>query len=61
MNQPAIFHLAIPITDVSSAKSFYCDGLGCLAGRETEKAIILIISWNLNIIATTKLFLPVGN
>jgi uncharacterized protein len=41
MNQPAIFHLAIPITDVSTAKSFYCDGLGCFAGRETEKAIIL--------------------
>mgnify|MGYP001810363287 CR=1 FL=1 len=41
MNQPAIFHLAIPITNVSTAKSFYCDGLGCLAGRETEKAIIL--------------------
>jgi extradiol dioxygenase family protein len=44
MNQPAIFHLAIPITDVSTAKSFYCDGLGCLAGRETEKAIILNFS-----------------
>jgi extradiol dioxygenase family protein len=36
-----MFHLAIPITDVIEAKKFYCQGLGCEVGRETEKAIIL--------------------
>lgn len=41
MNNPTIFHLAIPIGDIYQAKVFYCDRLGCEAGRETDKALIL--------------------
>jgi extradiol dioxygenase family protein len=41
MNQTPLFHLAIPIADVPTAKTYYCDALGCLAGRETDRAIIL--------------------
>jgi extradiol dioxygenase family protein len=41
MNSTPIFHLAIPIADVTTAKTYYCDGLGATAGRETPKAIIL--------------------
>lgn len=40
MNMP-IFHLAIPIKDITQAKQFYVDGLGCQVGRETDRAIIL--------------------
>ncbi len=36
-----IFHLAFPVIDIPSTKSFYVDGLGCLAGRESPKSIIL--------------------
>ena len=41
MNQPPIFHLAIPIGNIADAKQFYCDRLGCVAGRESKKALIL--------------------
>ena len=41
MNQPPIFHLAIPIENIADAKEFYCDRLGCVAGRETQTALIL--------------------
>jgi extradiol dioxygenase family protein len=41
MQQTPIFHLAIPINDIAKAKAFYCDGLGCTRGRETDKALIL--------------------
>lgn len=41
MQQQPIFHLAIPIKDIAKAKAFYCDGLGCIVGRETDKALIL--------------------
>ena len=40
MNQTAIFHLAIPITDVTEAKRFYADALGCQVGRENKSAVI---------------------
>jgi extradiol dioxygenase family protein len=36
-----LFHLAIPINDVETAKSFYIEGLGCEAGRESAGAVIL--------------------
>jgi uncharacterized protein len=36
-----LFHLAFPVTDIPSTKSFYVNGLGCLAGRESENSIIL--------------------
>lgn len=41
MENQVIFHLAIPINDIPSAKAFYCDGLGCKVGRENNHAIIL--------------------
>lgn len=41
MSDRPIFHLAIPIHDVSLAKAFYCDKLGAKAGRETDRALIL--------------------
>ena len=36
-----IFHLAFPVTDLAAAKKFYVDGLGCILGRESEKAMTL--------------------
>jgi uncharacterized protein len=36
-----LFHLAFPIGDVTIAKQFYVDGLGCALGRETADAVIL--------------------
>lgn len=41
MAQQPIFHLAIPINDLAIAKAFYCEGLGCEIGRESEKAMIM--------------------
>ena len=35
-----IFHLAIPINDLTLAKKFYCHGLDCRVGRENPHAII---------------------
>ncbi|MEM7590606.1 MAG: VOC family protein [Cyanobacteria bacterium P01_A01_bin.83] len=40
MNQTATFHLAIPITDITQAKDFYAEGLGCEIGRENKSAVI---------------------
>lgn len=40
MSNIAIFHLAIPITDILLAKHFYSEGLGCEVGRENESAVI---------------------
>ena len=40
MSLSAIFHLAIPISNVDIAKQFYADGLGCTVGRENKSAVI---------------------
>ena len=40
MNQTAIFHLAIPISNVARAKEFYAQSLGCEIGRENKSAVI---------------------
>lgn len=40
MNTPIIFHLTIPINNLTLAKEFYNDGLGCQVGRENRHAII---------------------
>lgn len=40
MTNNAIFHLAIPIADVTQAKEFYAEGLGCPVGRENQSAVI---------------------
>ena len=36
---PALFHLAFPVRDLSAAKRFYVDGLGCVLGRESSTAV----------------------
>lgn len=36
-----LFHLAFPVKDIPSTKKFYVDGLGCLAGRENDRCLIL--------------------
>ncbi|MDJ0533931.1 MAG: VOC family protein [Xenococcaceae cyanobacterium MO_207.B15] len=41
MTDSVIFHLAIPIDNVTQAKQFYSDGLGCTVGRENSQAVIL--------------------
>ena len=33
------FHLAIPVTDLSAARGFYGDALGCATGRESARWI----------------------
>ncbi|MCX7593537.1 MAG: glyoxalase [Fischerella sp.] len=36
-----IFHLAFPVTDITQAKAYYVDGLGCIPGRENRHALVL--------------------
>lgn len=36
-----LFHLAFPVKDIASTKAFYIDGLGCLAGRESNNSLIM--------------------
>jgi uncharacterized protein len=36
---PALFHLAFPVRELSAAKQFYVDGLGCVLGRESASAV----------------------
>ncbi|GAB1541569.1 glyoxalase [Scytonema sp. NUACC21] len=40
MNQ-TLFHLAFPVTNITEAKAYYVDGLGCIPGRENHHALIL--------------------
>mgnify|MGYP003512876553 CR=1 FL=1 len=35
---PALFHLAFPVHDLAAAKQFYVEGLGCVLGRESDRA-----------------------
>lgn len=35
----ALFHLAFPVHDLTAAKRFYVEGLGCLLGRESSHAV----------------------
>ena len=37
----ALFHLSFPVMDIAQTKTFYVDGLGCVAGRETKDSLIL--------------------
>jgi len=36
-----IFHLAFPVHDLEEARRFYVDGLGCVLGRVSSRAITL--------------------
>lgn len=38
---PVLFHLAFPVIDLPSTKTFYVDGLGCQPGRQTPRSLIL--------------------
>ncbi|MFH7242928.1 MAG: VOC family protein [Spirulina sp.] len=38
---PVLFHLAFPVGDIATTKSFYVEGLGCEPGRETPSSLIL--------------------
>ncbi|WP_204140417.1 VOC family protein [Halomicronema sp. CCY15110] len=49
---PVLFHLAFPVADIPTAKSFYVEGLGCEAGRESANSIILNL-YNHQIVAHT--------
>jgi uncharacterized protein len=40
MDQP-LFHLAFPVSNLLQTKTFYVEGLGCQAGRESAHALIL--------------------
>lgn len=35
----SLFHLAFPIHNIEMAKRFYVDGLGCVLGRESTRAV----------------------
>lgn len=35
----SLFHLAFPIHNIEMAKRFYVDGLGCVLGRESARAV----------------------
>ncbi|BAU12817.1 glyoxalase [Leptolyngbya sp. NIES-3755] len=37
----ALFHLAFPVRDIPTTKSYYVDGLGCGLGRENDQSAIL--------------------
>ena len=40
----ALFHLSIPVDNLSRAKAFYVDTLGCAVGRKQMVDSILIFS-----------------
>jgi uncharacterized protein len=40
MDKP-LFHLAFPVSNLLQTKTFYVEGLGCQAGRESAHALIL--------------------
>nr|WP_058998717.1 VOC family protein [Leptolyngbya sp. NIES-2104] len=36
-----LFHLAFPVRDIPTTKTYYVDGLGCSLGRENDQSAIL--------------------
>ena len=42
----AVFHLAFPVLDITEAKKFYGEKLGCGIGRESQSALILNLYGN---------------
>jgi uncharacterized protein len=49
-----LFHLAFPVTDITQAKAYYVDGLGCVPGRENPHALILNLYGHQLVAHTTK-------
>ncbi len=41
-----LFHLAFPVHNLSQAKKFYVQGLGCKTGRESKVSVILNLMEN---------------
>lgn len=39
MSEPVAFHLAIPVNDIKSTRTFYTQVLGCSVGREASRWI----------------------
>ncbi len=37
------FHLSIPCRDLEETQAWYVEGLGCIAGRRSEQALILAL------------------
>ena len=54
-----IFHLAFPVGNIPDTKRFYIDGLGCIAGRETDGSIILNLYGHQLVAHKTQESLPV--
>ncbi|MGB3137553.1 MAG: VOC family protein [Nodosilinea sp.] len=49
-----LFHLSFPVADISTAKSFYVDGLGCEPGRENTSSLILNLRGHQLVAHTTR-------
>ena len=39
--EKVLFHLAFPVSDLALTRTYYVDGLGCEAGRESPASLIL--------------------
>lgn len=55
---PTLFHLAFPVSDMDSTKSFYVDKLGCRLGRRTKTSMVLNFYGNQLVAQLTKEPLP---
>jgi hypothetical protein len=53
-----LFHLAFPVQNLAAARKFYVAGLGCVAGRQSEQALILGLAGNQIVAQLTKGNLP---
>ena len=61
MQQQTIFHLAFPVTNITQAKAYYVDGLGCIPGRESRHALILNLYGHQLVAHLTKDQSPITN
>jgi hypothetical protein len=52
------FHLAFPVHSLTAARRFYVGGLGCVAGRQSEHALILGLAGNQIVAHLTQGILP---
>lgn len=54
----SLFHLAFPVHDLAAVRKFYVAGLGCVAGRQSENALILGLAGNQIVAQLTQANLP---
>jgi uncharacterized protein len=52
------FHLAFPVHSLAAARKFYVEGLGGVAGRQSEHALILGLAGNQIVAQLTKKRVP---